>query len=313
MQPDYCADPYAAAVVSRRYGAKPHEEPFFGAIAMGFRSGSTPLLLGCATLAACLVATEWAMGELATGSGRLVYNPVTGKSVPRPRRPVRAGAAPASVETQPNHDQQVRRTHMPVTAAPAGRSALSTSRAARVHMLQPETRAPESKVDRGEWVDQEAIVQPEVAILDDNEGAGCDGDCEGAAAFNAGCCDAVAICDEGECGICMPRACWTAGVEAVFLKPQFENNVAFTVIAADGASFETFSDTEFNYDLELTPRVWIGRGVGDGIDWRATWWQIDHNSRLRARQPAIPLSVRLFRCSGRSNLEWRRQRRKHRR
>ena len=75
-----------------------------------------------------------------------------------------------------------------------------------------------------------------------------------------------------------------AGVEAVMVKPRFESNVAFTVRDGDGTFFN-FSETEFDYDTELTPRVYVGWRHQDGVGLRATWWQFDHGAATATASP----------------------------
>jgi hypothetical protein len=96
-------------------------------------------------------------------------------------------------------------------------------------------------------------------------------------------CGEPACCDV--CAPTKPRATFFAGFEATFVKPRFENNVAFTTMEADGASFESFTDTEFDYDLEFTPRVFLGWRHDDSVGLRATWWQFDHAAATASANP----------------------------
>lgn len=107
----------------------------------------------------------------------------------------------------------------------------------------------------------------------------CDGACGDPACCDIGCNDV--ICGEpiGCGGVvgCNPRRMY-AGFEFTFVKPRFENNVAFTLTESDGAGNDTISDAEFDHDLELTPRVYVGWKNTNGVGLRATWWQFDHES-----------------------------------
>ena len=119
------------------------------------------------------------------------------------------------------------------------------------------------------------------------DGATCDGaTCDGATCHGAGCGGSSCIggsCD-GACGgfcgdvdACIgacPR--WSAGVEFTLVKPHFEGNIAFTTSDSDDATFETLTDTEFNYDTDLAPRVWIERVGGGGLGMRVVYWQFDY-------------------------------------
>ncbi len=83
---------------------------------------------------------------------------------------------------------------------------------------------------------------------------------------------------EGDCGqqCCGPwghgpTVRWPTGIELTFLRPEIHNNRAFD--AADGGS----GQQEFDYDQELSPRLWFGYEQCDGSGWRITWWQFDHD------------------------------------
>ena len=45
---------------------------------------------------------------------------------------------------------------------------------------------------------------------------------------------------------------WSAGVEFTLLKPQFGSNPALTALDSDGATFENFTTTSFDYDRQLS-------------------------------------------------------------
>jgi hypothetical protein len=74
--------------------------------------------------------------------------------------------------------------------------------------------------------------------------------------------------------------CWPAGIELTFLRPNYTTNRAFTT-QSDGNS-----DLEFQYDLELSPRLWFGYEMCDGTGWRLTWWQFDHAPDRVFAQPS---------------------------
>jgi hypothetical protein len=101
-----------------------------------------------------------------------------------------------------------------------------------------------------------------------------------------GCCDDTCTgC--GDCVTYSPGQSLYVGFEAAIVKPRFENNEAFTVMASDGALFETFNEIHFDYDMEFTPRVFVGWQRCDGIGLRATWWQFDNSAgNLSANPPA---------------------------
>jgi hypothetical protein len=71
---------------------------------------------------------------------------------------------------------------------------------------------------------------------------------------------------------------WQAGFDMVFARPHFENNVAYTVMQSDGVSFESISETEFDYDHVLTPRIWLGYQTPEGVGLRASYWEFDQGA-----------------------------------
>lgn len=85
-------------------------------------------------------------------------------------------------------------------------------------------------------------------------------------------------------GPCSPGTCWYAGFEATFVKPHFSDNVAFTVTDNVGTA-TSIAETDFDYDLEFTPRVFVGWNRGGNVGLRATWWQFDHSAQTAAGSP----------------------------
>jgi len=108
---------------------------------------------------------------------------------------------------------------------------------------------------------------------------------EPACGFDDICCDDMGCDGPVRCRSCPPRARFFAGFEATFVKPRFENNTAFSVMEADGASFESFRDTEFDYDLDFAPRVFLGWQRNDGVGMRVTWWQFDQEAAIASANP----------------------------
>ncbi len=85
-------------------------------------------------------------------------------------------------------------------------------------------------------------------------------------------------------GPCSPGTCWYAGFEATFVKPHFGDNVAFTT-TDNTATSTSIAESNFDYDLEFTPRVFVGWNRCDGVGLRATWWQFDHGAQLASGSP----------------------------
>lgn len=48
----------------------------------------------------------------------------------------------------------------------------------------------------------------------------------------------------------------------------------------------TFTETEFDYDLELTPRLWLEGTFTDSWGWRVTYWQFDQSPVTESGTPA---------------------------
>lgn len=103
-----------------------------------------------------------------------------------------------------------------------------------------------------------------------------------------------AACGDGLCGdsigcsaiapVCGPSGAY-AGFEFTFVKPRWESNLAFTTTESDGAGNDTISDTPLDYDLVLSPRVFLGWRRPQGVGLRATWWQFDHGASPVATNP----------------------------
>lgn len=130
------------------------------------------------------------------------------------------------------------------------------------------------------------------ATTNNNVQASCQQSCEGEELVPENSlpmsCGETVGCGEAVCGCsCEPSSGngWTAGFEATVLQPRFSSNIAFTRMEADGATFETFTDTEFDYGLEFSPRVFVGYEACGGLGFRATWWQFNHNPDALSTQP----------------------------
>lgn len=78
---------------------------------------------------------------------------------------------------------------------------------------------------------------------------------------------------------------WSVGFEWSFVKPRYSENVAFTSLVSDGNSTDAFTDTEFNYDLEFTPRVWLEIPASSSWSWRVSYWQFDEAPAATSASP----------------------------
>jgi len=140
----------------------------------------------------------------------------------------------------------------------------------------------DSKVDYGNFLDFENGVDQFCGDGDN----GCSSEPNGCYANpcepDCGCDDYCgSTCDSSDTS---PR--WMAGFELSFVKPRFSENVAFTRMEGDGASSSSFNDTEFNDDLEVSPRVWLGLDLGPGWGWRFSYWQFDQTPAGASGSPA---------------------------
>jgi hypothetical protein len=70
---------------------------------------------------------------------------------------------------------------------------------------------------------------------------------------------------------------WNAGFAFAFVEPRYSNNRALTV-ADSGTSSATATDTSFDYDMELSPRLWLAWGDAESLGWRVQWWQLDEGA-----------------------------------
>jgi hypothetical protein len=84
---------------------------------------------------------------------------------------------------------------------------------------------------------------------------------------------------------CGPWSQWLAGVDMVALKPHFHSNTAFTMMQSDGVSFESFSDTNFNYDLGLSPRLWLEYRAASEIGIRSQFWRFAQSAGTESASP----------------------------
>jgi len=158
-----------------------------------------------------------------------------------------------------------------VATAQAHRQA-GESASRRTNPVQDKTAQPPT-VRPGDQVVQTAGYDDWCDCSDDY----CTGDC-------LSCSNAVCRSDQWCDFLSQPIQLY-AGYEATFVKPRFDSNVAFTVMEADGASFESFTDVQFDYDLEFTPRAFVGWRRQGGVGLRATWWQFDHEAAVAAANP----------------------------
>ena len=109
-------------------------------------------------------------------------------------------------------------------------------------------------------------------------------------------------CGCGDCGDCCgsctgswllggPASCTggcgtiNAGVELTFLRPHFESNPVASELTSDGDTLESFNVFEFDYQTELSPRVWLEYSANCNMGFRVIWWEFDHGAAPESLSP----------------------------
>jgi hypothetical protein len=86
----------------------------------------------------------------------------------------------------------------------------------------------------------------------------------------------------GGCDSCQPSCGGGGGLQAgigfYYIKPHFETNPAYTVSreAQDGTL--QIRQSDFDYDYEFAPIIWVGFSNCDGLGVRARYWWYDNNA-----------------------------------
>ncbi len=106
-----------------------------------------------------------------------------------------------------------------------------------------------------------------------HDGGGCD-------ACGPDCCDSC--CDTSIC-----RGGWYGMYEAVFVKPYFTQNQAFTIMdVPELPAGEDVQLVEFDWDMEHSPRFEVGYlSPCSGAGFRARYWNFDRSTSLSAADP----------------------------
>lgn len=71
---------------------------------------------------------------------------------------------------------------------------------------------------------------------------------------------------------------YSGGFDVVFAKPFWERNPVATITESNGATFETIRTREFDYDFQVSPRVWLAYQANEEIGLRTSYWQFDQNA-----------------------------------
>ena len=71
---------------------------------------------------------------------------------------------------------------------------------------------------------------------------------------------------------------FSAGVDLVFLKPRYDDNLAFSTLTTN-ADFSTDAlGKNFSYNPEISPRIWISKEGYTGFSLRARYWTFDSSA-----------------------------------
>ncbi len=112
---------------------------------------------------------------------------------------------------------------------------------------------------------------------------------EGRAEHAPGCCEAVIPCG---CSCCTSPCCaigpccgcgWYAVGEAVWIEPRWKSFDALKVLS----NATTVEQLPYEYDYEVSPRVWLGYTGCNGLGVRASWWQADHDAESIVRTVGV--------------------------
>lgn len=107
-----------------------------------------------------------------------------------------------------------------------------------------------------------------------------------------GCGSGPACGDCGDCNLCCDpcgpcrTVTWMAGVEAVVVQPQFEDNTGLVVNNSDDDTFSTFESLALDYDFNASPRVWIGWETVTGLGGRVRYWTYDQSADTLQASPS---------------------------
>jgi hypothetical protein len=83
---------------------------------------------------------------------------------------------------------------------------------------------------------------------------------------------------------CCNSYCFEAGFAAVFLRPHFDNNVAYQFVDVPAAN--VVSAQPFNYDFEIAPRTWLAWTGPTGLGLRTSYFGFDHSASRTDVAPA---------------------------
>ncbi len=71
---------------------------------------------------------------------------------------------------------------------------------------------------------------------------------------------------------------FSTGIDLVFLKPRYDDNLAFSMLNTNEDFSTDAYGRNFSYNPEISPRVWISKEGYTGFSLRARYWTYDHDA-----------------------------------
>lgn len=131
-----------------------------------------------------------------------------------------------------------------------------------------------------------------VARLEEDLAPAPEAEANGGAGCAAGC-----VTDCGACGACCGNGGWYLQYDNVLVKPYFTSDTAYSQEINDpgiGAD-DTTIQTQFDWDIQYSPRVELGHLDCEGMGWRARYWHFDHSTGINRKfGPDADVDVEVF-------------------
>jgi len=110
------------------------------------------------------------------------------------------------------------------------------------------------------------------------------------------CCNSVS---SSCCEPCCERCGFYAGFAVVWIRPHFQENTSYIVDPPPDDNVVV----PFDYDYEITPRIWMGFQSASGLGMRSRYWEFDHDTgpmSQTATATTAPIFVEVY--GARSNI-----------
>lgn len=79
---------------------------------------------------------------------------------------------------------------------------------------------------------------------------------------------------------------WNSGIDIIIAKPLYSNNLALRDSSQVSSQQLAVENVEFDYDFEMSPRVWVGYESASAIGIRASWWQYANQANELSLAPS---------------------------